>query len=141
MVHSFRTRLFILFTCLLTLTTASAQKRQMAEAEGYLRSGKNYDKAELLMTKLLRSSQTTLTLSMILLPLRSQRHLLTLCPTRKTLQSTTSPLSRLSELYTTTLPTSIRLSLTMRLTKSSPTPRTLSKRFRKTSQLLRLLRI
>ena len=56
MVHSFRTRLFILFTCLLTLTTASAQKRQIAEAEGYLRSGKNYDKAELLMTKLLKDS-------------------------------------------------------------------------------------
>ena len=56
MVHSFRTRLFILFTCLLTLTTASAQKRQMAEAEGYLRSGKNFDKAEQLMTKLLKDS-------------------------------------------------------------------------------------
>ena len=56
MVHSFRTRLFILFTCLLTLPTASAQKRQIAEAEGYLRSGKNYDKAELLMTKLLKDS-------------------------------------------------------------------------------------
>ena len=56
MVHSFRTRLFILFTCLLTLTTASAQKRQIAEAEGYLRSGKNYDKAEQLMTKLLKDS-------------------------------------------------------------------------------------
>ena len=56
MEHSFRTRLFILFTCLLTLTTASAQKRQIAEAEGYLRSGKNYDKAEQLMTKLLKDS-------------------------------------------------------------------------------------
>ena len=33
-----------------------AQKRQMAEAENYLRSGKNFDKAEQLMTKLLKDS-------------------------------------------------------------------------------------
>ena len=33
-----------------------AQKRQMEEAENYLRSGKNYDKAEQLMTKLLKDS-------------------------------------------------------------------------------------
>ena len=38
------------------LPTAVAQKRQMAEAENYLRSGKNFDKAEQLMTKLLNDS-------------------------------------------------------------------------------------
>ena len=36
--------------------SAFGQKRQMAEAENYLRSGKNYDKAEQLMTKLLQDS-------------------------------------------------------------------------------------
>lgn len=56
MVHLFRTRLFILSTCLFTVTIAQAQKRQIAEAEGYLRSGKNYDKAEQLMMKLLKDS-------------------------------------------------------------------------------------
>lgn len=38
------------------LTSVFAQKRQMAEAENYLRSGKNFDKAEQLMTKLLKDS-------------------------------------------------------------------------------------
>ena len=42
---------FYLFT-----SSAFGQKRQMAEAENYLRSGKNYDKAEQLMTKLLQDS-------------------------------------------------------------------------------------
>ena len=36
--------------------SALAQKRQMAEAENYLRSGKNFDKAEQLMAKLLQDS-------------------------------------------------------------------------------------
>ena len=36
--------------------SAFAQKRQMAEAENYLRSGKNFDKAEQLMVKLLADS-------------------------------------------------------------------------------------
>ncbi|MBQ8949486.1 MAG: hypothetical protein IJ059_06855 [Prevotella sp.] len=48
--------LILLTTLLLPLTPVSAQKRQMAEAENYLRSGKNYDKAEQLMTKLLKDS-------------------------------------------------------------------------------------
>ena len=38
------------------LTPAFAQKRQIAEAENYLRSGKNFDKAEQLMTRLLADS-------------------------------------------------------------------------------------
>ena len=38
------------------LTSVFAQKKQMAEAENYLRSGKNFDKAEQLMTKLLKDS-------------------------------------------------------------------------------------
>ena len=37
-------------------SSAFGQKRQMAEAENYLRSGKNYDKAEQLMKKLLQDS-------------------------------------------------------------------------------------
>ena len=49
--------LLILLTSYLSLITpAMAQKRQMAEAENYLRSGKNFDKAEQLMTRLLRDS-------------------------------------------------------------------------------------
>lgn len=48
--------LLILFTLIFPLTSALAQKRQMAEAENYLRSGKNFDKAEQLMTKLLNDS-------------------------------------------------------------------------------------
>lgn len=48
--------LILLTTQLLPLTPVSAQKRQMAEAENYLRSGKNFDKAEQLMTKLLKDS-------------------------------------------------------------------------------------
>ena len=51
--------LLLLFTlspsCLFTFS-AFGQKRQMAEAENYLRSGKNFDKAEQLMTRLLRDS-------------------------------------------------------------------------------------
>ena len=41
---------------LFTSSSAFAQKRQMAEAENYLRSGSNFDKAEQLMTKLLQDS-------------------------------------------------------------------------------------
>lgn len=48
--------LLILSTFLFPLSSAFAQKRQMAEAENYLRSGKNFDKAEQLMTKLLKDS-------------------------------------------------------------------------------------
>ena len=48
--------LLILSTFLFPLSPAFAQKRQMAEAENYLRSGKNFDKAEQLMTKLLKDS-------------------------------------------------------------------------------------
>jgi len=48
--------LILLTFCLLPLTTAMAQKRQMAEAENYLRSGKNLEKAELLMIRLLADS-------------------------------------------------------------------------------------
>ena len=40
----------------LFIFSAFGQKRQMAEAENYLRSGKNFDKAEQLMTKLLKDS-------------------------------------------------------------------------------------
>ena len=46
--------LLLLLTSLFSpLTSVFAQKKQMAEAENYLRSGKNFDKAEQLMTKLL----------------------------------------------------------------------------------------
>ena len=48
--------LILLTFCLLPLTTAMAQKRQMAEAENYLRSGKNLEKAEQLMIRLLADS-------------------------------------------------------------------------------------
>lgn len=51
--------LLLLFTFLplhLFTITAYAQKRQMAEAENFLRSGKNFDKAEQLMAKLLEDS-------------------------------------------------------------------------------------
>lgn len=48
--------LLLLTSHILPLTSAFAQKRQMAEAENYLRSGKNLDKAEQLMTKLLADS-------------------------------------------------------------------------------------
>lgn len=51
------TRSFLILLFLLCpLLTAFAQKRQMAEAEKYLRSGKNLDKAEQLMTSLLKDS-------------------------------------------------------------------------------------
>lgn len=48
--------LILLTLYLLPLTSVMAQKRQMAEAENYLRSGKNLDKAEKLMTDLLNDS-------------------------------------------------------------------------------------
>ena len=48
--------LVFLTSHLLPFSSMKAQKRQMAEAENYLRSGKNYDKAEQLMTRLLRDS-------------------------------------------------------------------------------------
>ena len=49
--------LLLLLTSLFSpLTSVFGQKRQMAEAENYLRSGKNFDKAEQLMTKLLKDS-------------------------------------------------------------------------------------
>ena len=49
--------LLLLLTSLFSpLTSVFAQKKQMAEAENYLRSGKNFDKAEQLMTKLLKDS-------------------------------------------------------------------------------------
>lgn len=50
-----RHKAFIFLLQLFTIT-AYAQKRQMAEAENYLRSGKNFDKAEQLMTTLLEDS-------------------------------------------------------------------------------------
>ena len=52
-----RTRLTALLIIILSpLSIAFAQKRQMAEAENYLRSGKNLEKAEKLMTDLLKDS-------------------------------------------------------------------------------------
>lgn len=49
--------LLLLLTSLFSpLSSVFAQKKQMAEAENYLRSGKNFDKAEQLMTKLLKDS-------------------------------------------------------------------------------------
>ena len=57
--HARLTALLIFFTFSpfhLFTSSAFGQKRQMAEAENYLRSGKNYDKAEQLMTKLLQDS-------------------------------------------------------------------------------------
>lgn len=48
--------LFVSSPSQLFTSSAFGQKRQMAEAENYLRSGKNYDKAEQLMTKLLQDS-------------------------------------------------------------------------------------
>jgi hypothetical protein len=48
--------MLLLAVSTLFTTSATAQKRQMAEAEGYLRNGKNLEKAEQLMTKLLRDS-------------------------------------------------------------------------------------
>ena len=57
--HARLTALLIFFTFSpfhLFTFSAFGQKRQMAEAENYLRSGKNYDKAEQLMTKLLQDS-------------------------------------------------------------------------------------
>lgn len=51
------TRLTALLIIILSpLSIAFAQKRQMAEAENYLRSGKNLEKAEKLMTDLLKDS-------------------------------------------------------------------------------------
>ena len=57
--HAQLTALLIFFTFSpfhLFTSSAFGQKRQMAEAENYLRSGKNIDKAEQLMTSLLRDS-------------------------------------------------------------------------------------
>ena len=57
--HARLTALLIFFTFSpfhLFTSSAFGQKRQMAEAENYLRSGKNIDKAEQLMTSLLRDS-------------------------------------------------------------------------------------
>lgn len=48
--------LLLLISLFSPLTSVFAQKKQMAEAENYLRSGKNFDKAEQLMTKLLKDS-------------------------------------------------------------------------------------
>ena len=46
-----------IFCCLLAITTsASAQKKQISDARAYLKSGKNLDKAEKLMTDLLKDS-------------------------------------------------------------------------------------
>ena len=50
-------RLWGIFCCLFVLTTsASAQKKQISDARAYLKSGKNLDKAEKLMTDLLKDS-------------------------------------------------------------------------------------
>ena len=57
--HARLTALLLFFTFSpfhLFTSSAYAQKRQMAEAENYLRSGSNFDKAEQLMTKLLQDS-------------------------------------------------------------------------------------
>ena len=57
--HARLTALLIFFTFSpfhLFTSSAFGQKRQMAEAENYLRSGKNIDKAEQLKTSLLRDS-------------------------------------------------------------------------------------
>ena len=47
-------RIMIMVGCLLTATLMMAQKREIAEAESYLKSGKNLDKAEKLMKDLLK---------------------------------------------------------------------------------------
>ncbi len=52
---SFR-RYIVFFCCFLMAATASAQRRQLQEARIYLKSGKNFDKAEKLMTDLLKDS-------------------------------------------------------------------------------------
>ena len=52
---SFR-RLAIILCCILFAAVASAQRRQLQEARIYLKSGKNFDKAEKLMTDLLKDS-------------------------------------------------------------------------------------
>jgi len=50
-------RLAFILCCMLILTTnVSAQRKQIGEARTYLKSGKNYDKAEKLMTDLLKDS-------------------------------------------------------------------------------------
>lgn len=54
--HHHKALMLLLAVSTLFTTSATAQKRQMAEAEGYLRNGKNLEKAEQLMTKLLRDS-------------------------------------------------------------------------------------
>lgn len=53
----FVSRLVIVFCCIFFLTaSASAQRKQIGEARTYLKSGKNLDKAERLMTDLLKDS-------------------------------------------------------------------------------------
>ena len=47
-------RIMIMVGCLLTATLMMAQKKEIAEAETYLKSGKNLDKAEKLMKDLLK---------------------------------------------------------------------------------------
>ena len=58
--HTYPQRTLILwgiFCCIFILTIpASAQRKQIGEARTYLKSGKNYDKAEKLMTDLLKDS-------------------------------------------------------------------------------------
>ena len=50
-------RLAFMLCCIFVLTMpASAQRKQIGEARTYLKSGKNYDKAEKLMTDLLKDS-------------------------------------------------------------------------------------
>ena len=49
-------QVFILCCMLLLTTSVSAQRKQIGEARTYLKSGKNYDKAEKLMTDLLKDS-------------------------------------------------------------------------------------
>ena len=49
-------RYLVLLCCLIISLVASAQRRQLQEARIYLKSGKNFDKAEKLMTDLLKDS-------------------------------------------------------------------------------------
>ena len=49
-------RYLVFFCCLIISLVASAQRRQLQEARIYIKSGKNFDKAEKLMTDLLKDS-------------------------------------------------------------------------------------
>lgn len=49
-------RYFALLCCVIFVLSASAQRKQIGEARTYLKSGKNFDKAEKLMTDLLKDS-------------------------------------------------------------------------------------